>query len=319
MNIRIKFQKYGAMKFIGHLDVMRFFQKAIRRAGIDIAYSEGFSPHQIMSFAAPLGVGLTSDGEYLDISVNSADFGSEEIKRLNQAMTEGISILGYQKVPDMGKPSMSLVAAADYLVYIKKEYAVHELAEGQTGDAAELTVGQAGDADGLVEGQAGDGMASIFGNYEMLQEKVQAFFEGQGEILVTKKSKKSSTEIDLKNLIYKMEALQETASQEPSLQEIASQESGGMLFLRLCTGSSNNLKPELVLEAFCDFCGVSYDPFLFQIHRLEVYAKADDVPVKGEQACAEYQEYMENLKKSYAQKGRPFPEWFALAEIPYVT
>lgn len=54
LNIRIKFQKYGVMKFIGHLDMMRYFQKAIRRAGIDIAYSGGYSPHQIMSFAAPL-------------------------------------------------------------------------------------------------------------------------------------------------------------------------------------------------------------------------------------------------------------------------
>ena len=52
------------MKFIGHLDMMRYFQKAVRRADIDIRYSEGYSAHQIMSFAAPLGVGITSDGEY---------------------------------------------------------------------------------------------------------------------------------------------------------------------------------------------------------------------------------------------------------------
>ena len=64
MKIRIKFRKWGAMKFIGHLDMMRYFQKAVRRANIDICYSEGYSPHQIMSFAAPLGVGITSDGEY---------------------------------------------------------------------------------------------------------------------------------------------------------------------------------------------------------------------------------------------------------------
>lgn len=49
MKIRIKFRKYGTMKFIGHLDVMRYFQKAIRRSEVNIRYSEGFSPHQIMS------------------------------------------------------------------------------------------------------------------------------------------------------------------------------------------------------------------------------------------------------------------------------
>lgn len=73
MKVRIKFAKSGVMKFIGHLDMMRYFQKAMRRADIDIKYSEGFSPHQIMSFAAPLGVGITSDGEYLDIEVNSTE------------------------------------------------------------------------------------------------------------------------------------------------------------------------------------------------------------------------------------------------------
>ena len=67
MKLRIKFSKHGVLKFIGHLDVMRYFQKAIRRAGIDICYSSGFSPHQVMSFAAPLGVGLESNGEYMDI------------------------------------------------------------------------------------------------------------------------------------------------------------------------------------------------------------------------------------------------------------
>lgn len=50
MKIRIKFRKYGVMKFVGHLDIMRYFQKAVRRANIDICYSEGFSPHQIMIF-----------------------------------------------------------------------------------------------------------------------------------------------------------------------------------------------------------------------------------------------------------------------------
>ena len=65
MKVRIKFSKYSSMIFIGHLDMMRYFQKAMRRAEIDISYSQGFNPHQIMSFAAPLGVGQTSESEYL--------------------------------------------------------------------------------------------------------------------------------------------------------------------------------------------------------------------------------------------------------------
>ena len=47
MKIRIKYSKLGNLRFIGHLDVMRYFQKEIRRAGLDVSYSKGYSPHQI--------------------------------------------------------------------------------------------------------------------------------------------------------------------------------------------------------------------------------------------------------------------------------
>ena len=86
MKIRIKFRKYSTMKFIGHLDVMRYFQKAIRRAEVNIRYSEGFSPHQIMSFAAPLGVGITSKGEYVDIEVLDTENSKKMVDRLNAVM-----------------------------------------------------------------------------------------------------------------------------------------------------------------------------------------------------------------------------------------
>ena len=98
MKIRIKFSKQGNMKFIGHLDIMRYFQKAMRRADVEIRYSEGFSPHQIMSFAAPLGVGLTGSGEYLDIEVLSTDSSKEMVRRLNDVMVEDMEILSYKKI-----------------------------------------------------------------------------------------------------------------------------------------------------------------------------------------------------------------------------
>lgn len=116
MNIRIKFRKYGPMKFISHLDVMRYFQKAVRRAGIDICFSEGFSPHMIMSFAAPLGVGLTSDGEYMDIRVNSVLPSEEAVRRLNLTMAEGMEVVRFRLLPGDSKNAMSIVAAADYEV-----------------------------------------------------------------------------------------------------------------------------------------------------------------------------------------------------------
>ena len=73
MKLRMRFGKEGIVKFIGHLDIMRYFQKAFRRANVDITYSQGYHPHPCLSFASPLGVGLESRGEYLDMEVNSFD------------------------------------------------------------------------------------------------------------------------------------------------------------------------------------------------------------------------------------------------------
>ncbi len=120
MNVRIKFQKTGPLRFISHLDVMRYFQKVIRRAGIDICFSEGFSPHMIMSFASPLGLGLTSEGEYVDIRVGSAPSSAEALERLNEVMAEGMKVLSFRRLPDSSKNAMSIVAAADYQVRFRE-------------------------------------------------------------------------------------------------------------------------------------------------------------------------------------------------------
>ncbi len=116
MKVRIKFSKYGPVRFLGHLDVMRYFQKALRRADIDVAYSGGFSPHQIMSFAAPLSVGHTSSGEYFDIEIHTFTSEKELQEQLQEVMVEGFDILEVQLLPEKEKNAMAGVAAADYLV-----------------------------------------------------------------------------------------------------------------------------------------------------------------------------------------------------------
>lgn len=122
MRLRVKFSKHGALKFIGHLDVMRYFQKAIRRAGIDIAYTTGFSPHQVMSFAAPLGVGLESNGEYMDIEVNTLTSAKELTESLNAQMADGIEILEVRLLPDNAGNAMASVAAARYTITFREGY-----------------------------------------------------------------------------------------------------------------------------------------------------------------------------------------------------
>lgn len=121
MKVRIKFAKYGVMKYIGHLDIMRYFQKCMRKADIDIAYTEGYSPHQIMSFASPLGVGVESRGEYFDIELKSGN--SESVMNaLNEVMVPGMEILSVKKLSDGTKNAMASIAAASYEVSVKEGY-----------------------------------------------------------------------------------------------------------------------------------------------------------------------------------------------------
>lgn len=120
--LRLKFSKNGPIKFIGHLDVMRYFQKAIRRAEIDIKYSEGFSPHQVISFAQPLSVGATSDGEYMDMTVNSMKSCQDIMDRLNAVMNEGISILAIEELSDSSEKAMTAAYAAKYVIRFRDSF-----------------------------------------------------------------------------------------------------------------------------------------------------------------------------------------------------
>ena len=220
MNIRMKFKKHGCMKFIGHLDIMRYFQKAIRRADIDIAYSEGFSPHMIMSFAAPLGVGLTSEGEYVDLQVNSCVSSKAAVDALNSVMVDGMEVVSFKLLPETVKNAMASVAAADYFVNFREGYAP-----------------------------------------ENWEEKFMAFLQKE-EMLIVKKTKRSEAEVDLKPMLYKAEIRD------------------GGIFMQVACGSVNNLKPELVMEAFAKDAGIELAPFALEVCRLEVYADLGDETTK---------------------------------------
>ncbi len=113
--IRVRFTKHGAVRYIGHLDVMRYFQKCIRRAKVNVSYSSGYSPHQIMTFAAPLGVGLESEGEYMDLGIEDENPDCNAIKdALNQASVDGIRIKSVKVLPDDAGNAMASVYASSY-------------------------------------------------------------------------------------------------------------------------------------------------------------------------------------------------------------
>ena len=116
MKVRVKFEKTEGMRFVGHLDLMRFFQKAIRRADIPIKYSEGFSPHQIMSFGAPLSMGVAGLGEYMDIEIpdDKKITSKEAVERLNEVMCSGMKITKFLQIPEDSISAMELMYTADF-------------------------------------------------------------------------------------------------------------------------------------------------------------------------------------------------------------
>ena len=120
MKLRIKFKKFGPVKFIGHLDVMRFFQKGLRRAEIDVAYSTGFSPHQIMSFASPLGVGLESNGEYFDVEILTPISSQDFMDKFNAVSVPWIQVTDVRLLPDKAGNAMASVAAAGYTIRFRE-------------------------------------------------------------------------------------------------------------------------------------------------------------------------------------------------------
>ncbi|MDO4617042.1 MAG: TIGR03936 family radical SAM-associated protein [Lachnospiraceae bacterium] len=172
MRVRVKFTKTGNMKYIGHLDVMRYFQKVLRRADVDVSFSGGFSPHMIMSFAAPLGVGTTSSGEYFDLDLQSAPSGRELMERMNAQMHEGMSVVGIRKIgEDKHSKGMTLVAAADYSVTL---------------DLSEIAAAEAAACKASLEG---------------MEQKQEAFL-AQEEVHVWRKTKRSEGLVNIRPWIY---------------------------------------------------------------------------------------------------------------------
>jgi radical SAM-linked protein len=92
--LRVRFNRGEELKYISHLDIMRLWQRALNRAGIALAYSEGFSPHPRMSLAAPLALGVTSEAELMDIVL--ADFVSPHAftASVGRQLPRGIAIDG---------------------------------------------------------------------------------------------------------------------------------------------------------------------------------------------------------------------------------
>ncbi len=210
MKVRIRFYKTGALVYIGHLDVMRYFQKLFVRAGISVAYSEGFSPHQLLSFTPPLPLGMESEGEYADVVLAKSISSDEALKRLRDESVPEIYISSFKELDDRSENAMAAVSAASYSVKFEN----------------------------IPENE--------------VKEKVDDLLSKEcSEVL--KKTKKSEKNINIRPLIYDLSY------------------DNGALYMLISSGSVDNIKPELVINAMFADSGRTFTPQDLLIKRLDQF------------------------------------------------
>lgn len=118
--LRVRFGRGDEVKYISHLDLMRFWERAIRRSGLSLAYTEGFNPHPRISLAAPLSVGVTSEAELMDVFLNRWDSPNMFINRVKEQLPDAIMLFGAMPV-GLNIPSLqSQIRFAEYNVLVQK-------------------------------------------------------------------------------------------------------------------------------------------------------------------------------------------------------
>ena len=214
LKYRLKFIKTGNVRFIGHLDLMSLFNMAIKRADIPIAYSEGFNPHQLLSFALPLSLGYHSNGEYLDMSLTKTCDCKEIVSSLNNAMPDGIKITTAAHMPSDSKNAASIISACAYTVVLPPEFKI--------------------------------------------PNSITKDFITQKEIIISKKTKKNLTDVDI--------ALDILAFDTQTTGEFIEK-----IHMRLSAGPERSVRADSVVKALFAFAEIDYPEHGLTYIREEMY------------------------------------------------
>jgi radical SAM family uncharacterized protein/radical SAM-linked protein len=119
--IRLEFAKYGSMKYLPHLSLLRTFHRAFRRARIPVAYSQGHSPHPKIQAGPPLPIGFEGDSEYLDIELATLITPAEAARMLAEELPAGLDLKRAVAVPLKGRSLFDMIGLQTYRVVLPKE------------------------------------------------------------------------------------------------------------------------------------------------------------------------------------------------------
>lgn len=113
---RLRFSKESHFKFLSHLELVKTFERALRRAQIAVAYSEGFHPHPQLSFGPALAVGLGSIDEYFDLDLMEEVEPETLVSRLNPALPSGLQVTAARRCKNHVKPLNAIINRAAYII-----------------------------------------------------------------------------------------------------------------------------------------------------------------------------------------------------------
>jgi len=259
INIRARFIRGEQVKYISHLDMMKMFERALRRSRIPIYYSQGFNPHPQIVFGLPLSVGVTSDAEYVDFELSEEMEPSEFVDILNKQLPEGLK-LSDAKVRTTKSNIMASITKASYevLVTISQNPGIEEIGEKILDFMKNKEIFITKESKGKVKKVDIRPMiqkfsAQYIGNKRSFEDK---------EVDVRK-----LTSIALLEYIDKLNGLNELLTNKEVNEYFG-------FSLLLSAGSMANLKPEFALQAFGEISG--YDLNVLKVHRSGLFIDKGD-------------------------------------------
>jgi radical SAM-linked protein len=125
--LRLRFSRGEELKYVSHLDLMRLWERALRRAGIPMAYSEGFSPHPRISLAAPLPIGVTSEAELMDVVVQKVVSPYFFMQNTKPQLPRGMEVFEVLQVPLTAPSLQSQAQFIDYRVSDRSDRTADEI------------------------------------------------------------------------------------------------------------------------------------------------------------------------------------------------
>ncbi len=239
---KIRFSKTGSICYISHLDLMRLFTRAVKRAGIKLAYSQGFNPHPKLGFAQPLSLGYAGLNELMEIETVE-DLQPDDIKeRLSALMPPGLDIKTCEYSPAGGKTLAAMTDAAEYII---------EIPLSKKTDMSD------------------DEMQWLYMN----QDRILT--------LKKQKKKKEPAEIDIKPMIRRFSVTQVSQANDMQPAMLQTQHGtpiipdGSRLVINtlLDSGSNSNLSPELVIRTFVERLNLEADRNEMDITRNQIFFK----------------------------------------------